>query len=300
MQSLTLAFAAAMPMLAASAAAMANWRCVGLPGGAGGVGGGHLGLLGAAQHLGTQVLDGLEAADRLAELLAHLGVGDRGLQRPPGDAGRLGGQHGRGQVLDPLGCARSRWPAPTSAPPGPAAGKSRRPAAARLDTPSLAVSTSSHFPSAGNSRTPPAAAPSTHGRVPDARDVSLSNCTSPSSATPAKRSPEVSAPSTSGIGDDQRGQRGGRDRPGHQRLGRLLDHRAQVFDAAAGPAVLLGDGDTEQSQVGQPGEHRPPGVGVALLDVADRRRSPEPEFAGPIAHQLARRELFVGDGRYHV
>ena len=47
--------------------------------------------LGGLEHLGAQVLDRLEAADLLAELLAHLGVLDRGRQAPAGDAGGLGG-----------------------------------------------------------------------------------------------------------------------------------------------------------------------------------------------------------------
>ncbi|BCI85050.1 hypothetical protein NIIDMKKI_02560 [Mycobacterium kansasii] len=72
------------------------------PSGPGRVGGGHLGLLGSAEHLGTQVLDGLEAADRLAELLANLGVGHRGVQCPSGHSRGLGGQQGGGQVLDAL------------------------------------------------------------------------------------------------------------------------------------------------------------------------------------------------------
>src|ERR1700756_3484551 len=143
---------------------------VGIRRGAGGIGGGPprpLGLLGAAQHLRTKVLDGLEAADRLAELLAHLGVGDRGVQRPSGHAGGLGRPHRRRPVRPP----------------------------------SLRVSISSVFPPAGRIRTPPSAAPSAHGNVPVARDVSPSNWTEtsePSRATPAKRSPEASAPSSSG------------------------------------------------------------------------------------------------------
>ena len=101
-------------------------------GGAGGIGGGHRHLLGAAQHLGAQVLDRLEAADRLAELLAHLGIGDGGIQRPTGDSRRFGGQHGRGQVVHPVrGLRPAPWPAPTPAPPGPMAGRSRWHAAVR-------------------------------------------------------------------------------------------------------------------------------------------------------------------------
>ena len=65
--------------------------------GAGGVphrGGGPLGV---GDHLGALVLDGLELADRPAELLADLGVGRRGVGGPAGDADGLGGQQRRHQ-----------------------------------------------------------------------------------------------------------------------------------------------------------------------------------------------------------
>ena len=70
--------------------------------GPGRVRGGDRGLLGAQKHLGAHVLDGLEAADRLAELLTDLRVLRGGLQAPPGQAGGLGGEHRDGQVDDPL------------------------------------------------------------------------------------------------------------------------------------------------------------------------------------------------------
>ncbi len=105
-----------------------------------------------------------------------------------------------------------------------------------------------------------------------------------------------------GIGDYEGCQRGGGDRAGHQRLGRLLDHRAQVFDAAARPARVLGDGHAEQAEVGQTAEHRPPGIDLTLLNLADRSGPAWPGacITRPIAHQLTCRELFVGDGRYHL
>ena len=58
-------------------------------------------LLRPQQHLGADVFDRLETADRLAELLTYLGVLRSGVQRPSGDSGRLGRQHRRGQVLEP-------------------------------------------------------------------------------------------------------------------------------------------------------------------------------------------------------
>ena len=58
-------------------------------------------LLGAQQHLGTHVLDGLKAADRLAELLADLGVVGSGLQGPPRNSGGLRGHQGRREISEP-------------------------------------------------------------------------------------------------------------------------------------------------------------------------------------------------------
>ena len=55
----------------------------------GGVPGGRGDQLGAGEQPGALVLDRLERADRAAELLAHLGVGQTGLLAPAGDAGRL-------------------------------------------------------------------------------------------------------------------------------------------------------------------------------------------------------------------
>lgn len=105
-----------------------------------------------------------------------------------------------------------------------------------------------------------------------------------------------------GVGDDERRERGACDRAGDQRFGRLLDHCAQVFDGPARPAGFLRDRDAEDSQFGQPGEHRPPRVGLALLDLADRRGATRSRrrIAGPVAHQGARGKLLVGDGRYHL
>ncbi|BCI85049.1 hypothetical protein NIIDMKKI_02550 [Mycobacterium kansasii] len=108
-----------------------------------------------------------------------------------------------------------------------------------------------------------------------------------------------------GIRHHEAGQRGGRHRSRHQSLGRLLDHGAQVLDAAAGAAAILWDGNAEQPQFGQAREHRSPRVGVAVLGgfhgAARRRRSLSgSRSASPVAHQLASRELFVGDGRYHL
>ena len=294
MQSLTLALAAAMPTLAASAAAMDELVVVGVACGAGGVGGGHPGLLGAAQHLGAHVLDRLEAADRLAELLAHLRVFDGGLEASNAPS------------RPPRPPARSR-PAPRPAPAtrDGVAGADVSTTRANGREKSVAFSGSTCTPSppvSTSSQSRRTAAPARRRGAEHQDDgarhsaASVSNCTSPSRATPAMRSPEASAASSSGIGDDQGCQRRGGDRAGHQRVGRLLDHRAQVLDAAAGAAGLLGHRHAEQAQVGQPAEpgarRRP--CPVRPLARSSRARSRIPR---PITHQFTRGELLVGDGR---
>lgn len=55
------------------------------------------GPLGIGDHLGALVLDGLELADRPAELLADLGVARRGVGRPARHADGFGGQQRRHQ-----------------------------------------------------------------------------------------------------------------------------------------------------------------------------------------------------------
>ena len=72
------------------------------------VGGRHRDPPGAQQHLGTKVLDRLEAADRFAELFADLGVPGGGLQCPSGDTGRFGGQQGGGEIVE--AASRHRQP----------------------------------------------------------------------------------------------------------------------------------------------------------------------------------------------
>ena len=73
--------------------------------------------LAGLEHLGAEVLDGLEGADLLAELLAHLGVVDRRLQAPARDAGGLGGGQGDGRAAHQVRAAR-----PVPLPPRRTAG----------------------------------------------------------------------------------------------------------------------------------------------------------------------------------
>ena len=232
---------------------------------------GDRGLLGTAQHLGAQVLDRLEAADRLAELLTHFGVGDGGVQSPSTHAGRLGGQHGGGQVLHPLPgcgghrCGRCRGQHHSGQRPGEVGGAhwlDHHTVVGGVDEQPIPVGRQQQAVGGGAQHPPDAA------RRPRGRGVEV-HVTVERHPCDAFTGRERAAQSR--VGDDQGGQRGGRDRPGHQRLGRLVDHGAQILDVAARAAAVLRNGDTEQSQTGQAVEHRPPGVGLALFDIADRR-----------------------------
>jgi len=65
--------------------------------------------LAGLEHLGAQVLDRLEGADPLAELLTHLRVVDGGVQAPARDTGRLGRGEAHEQLLGALdgGCGQA-------------------------------------------------------------------------------------------------------------------------------------------------------------------------------------------------
>ena len=131
---------------------------------------------------------------------------------------------------------------------------------------------SSHFPPAGTSSRPSATPPSTRGTVPEARDGGVIELDVTVECHPGGAFARRQCRAQLRIGDHQRGQGGGRDRAGHQRLGGLLDHCAQVLDAAAGAAAVLGHRDTEQAEIGQAAENRPPGVRLALFDSPGRGR----------------------------
>ena len=147
-------------------------------------------LLGAQQHLGAHVLDRLEAADRLAELLAHLRVLGGGLQRPAGQPRGLGGQHGRGEVLDPLRAIRAaprrvRSPARTRASGREKSvafsGSTVTPSAVGVDQQRLRRRRAAAAPRRGS-------APSTYSAVPDARPPSY-RTSADAARRPAVRSP---------------------------------------------------------------------------------------------------------------
>ena len=255
------------------------------------VGRGHRGLLGAQQHLGAHVLDGLETADRLAELLAHLRVLRRGLQRPARQPGGFGRQHGgrhigetlrrRGQRL--CGCGvqhdTGQWPREI--------GRLQR-----FDRDAVGSRVDQHDGISGGKQQEPGRISAKHvfggagrngaveldiGRQGDARNALAGD----------QQLQDV------GPLDQQGGQCRGRDRARNKGRGRFVDHRAQILDGAVGAALLLGERDAEDSQLSQAVIGGSPRVRLALLDVACRRGG-----AGsgrPATNQLARGKLFVGN-----
>ncbi|GFN03528.1 hypothetical protein Smic_20840 [Streptomyces microflavus] len=74
-----------------------------LVGGAGRVPGQGAGLLQADEHVGAEVLDGLERPDGPPELFAYGGVCDGRVQAPGGGAAGVGGEEDGGQVPDEVG-----------------------------------------------------------------------------------------------------------------------------------------------------------------------------------------------------
>ena len=200
MQSLAFALAASIPTAAATRRGDGELVVVGVGRRAGGVGRGHRRLLGAQQHLGTHVLDRLEAADRLTELLAHLRVLGRGLAAPAGQPRRLGRQHRGGQIDDALRGHRQCLGGGRRSSTTRASGREKSVAVKRLDGDTFGggVDEQPTARPAGSSSTPPAVSPpSTNcGACPIAA-VRVEGCR-PRSATPAVRSPDASA-SSSGV-----------------------------------------------------------------------------------------------------
>ena len=178
--------------------------------------------LGGLEHLGAQVLDRLEGADLLAELLADLGVVDRRRQAPARDPGGLGGgqrdrrtaeQVGRqvgygdpGRLVDH---PRRTEPAAQVEPDR----RGRLDRVARVDRPGAGGVGEQHV---GGRR-----------QVPD--HVGRARCRRP-------RPP--AAP-----GSDERGDRRAEQRPGHQLVGARLERHGDVQHRTATAAGRLGQPD---------------------------------------------------------
>ncbi len=192
------------------------------------VGGGHAGLLRAQQHLGAHVLDGLEAADRLAELFAHLGVLGGGVQRPLRDTGGFGGQHRGGQVLEPP---------PRRGEPGGRRGRQRDlrqrtgevGRLQQLDSHTVAGGVDHHDVVIDGKQQQPGGVRAQHV-VDGPRDPAVLVAQIGAQRRTGGQPTRGQAVEQARIVDHQRGQRRRGDRAGHERRGGLVDHGAQILD----------------------------------------------------------------------
>ncbi len=212
---------------------------------AGGVRCGHRGLLRAQQHLGAHVLDGLEAADRLAELFANLRVFGGGPQHPAGQSGGLGRQHRGGEVVDPLPRHRQHLGGRgLEHHAGQRAGEVG--GSQRLDDHTVGGRVDQQKRVAGGQQQHPGFLGAQH-KFGGARRpaVLVSQVRAQRDAGGALTRRQRLQHVGMGAGNDERGQRRGGNRAGHQRGGGLVDHRAQVIGAAPGAAQPLGDRDAE-------------------------------------------------------
>ena len=222
-------------------------RIVGTVGGMCGIARGDRDLLGAQQHLRAHVLDRLEAADRLAELLANLRVFGGGLQCPARQPGGLGGLHGRGEVLDAL----------------PRNGQHLGGGVGKHDTGKRAGEVGGGQPfdrdtvgGAVDEQEVVSRGQQQHsGRIGAQHILGGAGCAAVAEGQVGiqreARGALAGSQRLEQIGvrtrDDQRGDRGGGDRTRHHRRRGLVDHRAQVVDGSAGSSRFLGQGDAEDA-----------------------------------------------------
>ncbi len=255
---------------------------------------------GAQQHLGAHVLDRLEAADRLAELLAHLRVLGGGVQRPARHPGGLGGQHRRGQVLEPSprhGAAGGRRATSASTR---ASGREKSVAVQRLDRHTVGGGVDQHDvrrrPAAA--ARPAGSAPSTYSAVPGYPAVVVTQVGAqrhPGGALARGQRLEQ----LGRIGDHQRGQRRRGDRTGNQRA-RRPRRPSRTGPRRMPPAPPASSGTATPKS---PSSARPRVDADARRPVSpcstSRTAAMAPDRRGPAADQLTRGKLFVGDGRRH-
>ena len=239
------------------------------------------------------MLDGLETADRLAELLADLRVVGGGVQRPARQPGCLGREDRRRQIDDALRGHRQ-----------PVAGAESSTTRASGREKSVALSGSTVTPSA-------AASTSTTGlrRAAAAPRPGRRPARSPRCRTPGRRRVQIGRQRdarralTGGqrlehvrLVEHQGGQRRRRDRAGHQGGGGLVDHRAEILDGAVRSAGLLGHRDTEDPQLREPvvGARQASGLPCSTSRPPRRRRTPRPSH-GPVRGRRTVRRSIVAD-----
>ncbi|SLE00529.1 Uncharacterised protein [Mycobacteroides abscessus subsp. massiliense] len=238
------------------------------------------------------MLDGLKTADLFTELLAHLGVLDSGLQRPPRHTHRLGRERDHRQILDHRGGQAHRTHRRAiQCDRGPGAREVGR----LLDFDRDAGLGTVHQHPAVGSRGQQDAVSRTaqHGRQ-HARSQPVGNGQVPGQrqsrgALPARqRWDQFLVPVG---GEHHRHQCAGGNRAGHQCGGGLVDHRDHVVESGTRSACGLRYGDTENAQFSQPYVRRTPSVrpGFHLPDRLDDRRT-----LGPLTDGIPRGFLDFG------
>ncbi len=226
------------------------------------------------------MLDGLERADRAAELLADLGVVHRGGERVVGDARGLGGGQGDEQLVDVCGgdaledaVGRDRHALQADvADRRRDVVRGRRgdgePRRARLEKRPAGGAVhldGQQQPSAGGAAVGDAGITGDLPRPVQGRGADAQAHPDGQAALGDRLTQRVGDGSACAR-DQDTGQRGGQDRAGrHFRRG-LLEHARQVDDLGAGATVLLRDGDAEQPQLGESGPHGLPGFRILLLN----------------------------------
>ena len=242
------------------------------------------------------MLDRLEAADRLSELLANLCVLGSGVQRPAGQPGGLGGQHGRGEILDTAprrghdlgGCVGEH---DAGQRPGEVGG------CQRLDRDTVAggVDEDELVFRRGQQQHPRGiGAQHVFGGAgcPAVVVFHVGGQRHPGGALAGRQCLQQVGARTR---DDQRGNGRGGDRTGNHRSGRLVDHRAEVVDGAAGSTGFFRQSHSEDAELGQTRVWRAPRRRVTLLDVAGGLHGIGPR--GPATDQFTSGKLLASTRR---
>ncbi len=242
------------------------------------------------QHLRAGVRDGLVGADRAAELLALLRVGDGHLQRALCDADRFGAQRHGDDVGGAGAVARQRVEGAVGRdapqPPRRVERLDGRRGRALGQRPAVAVAHHDHVGAVGVGHRGPAVAVAQRGH----RAARL--------ARGQARQPARALLVAAGVGDERRGGDGGQEGRGRQRGAELLLDHGQLDDAQAQPAVLLGH---EQRRPAELADGRPALVGEAAVGLVGQ----PPDLLGLVARgeEVARgaldRALVVGEVEVH-
>ena len=222
--------------------------------------------LGAQEHLRAAVRDGLEGADRHAELLAVLDVLERHVERALADADDLGRDRG----ADAVGGARAERLAVAAghARRSGASGRSRR--AAR--------------PSAPVDRAPRRRRRAARARRRPRRRRTARACRRRRSPRRTRGRAGARALLVGAAGLDHGGGDGGREeRRRRARVAELLEQHGQLDGAEALAAVLLGDRDARPAELDELAPQR-----VVVRRAPRRPRAPSPTASAPPAARARR------------